>query len=190
MSSYDDESALSPYDDVLRSSSYGDTAPPPAIVAPTPSLRHLAATVRGRRQDLGLTQGELATRAGVSRPWLSELEGGKATAEIGLVLRVVEALGLRMELRAPDIADAAPERQPVDLDALLDDYEAEGGGPPGDGPPGGGGTRADGPDEARGDARGGSCAARDGNVDASGGSRDRDAEASDDPYVGRANDDA
>jgi HTH-type transcriptional regulator/antitoxin HipB len=154
-------------------------------MAPTPSLRHLAATVRGRRQDLGLTQGELAARAGVSRPWLSELEGGKATAEIGLVLRVVDALGLRMELRAPDVADAAPERQPVDLDALLDDYEAEG-----DGSRDGGGTRADGPDEARGDARGGSHAARDGNVDAFGGSRDAHTDASGDPHVRSANDDA
>lgn len=141
-------------------SPYGDTVPSSAIMAPSPALRHLAATVRGRRQDLGLTQEQLAALAGVSRPWLSELEGGKASAEIGLVLRVVDALGLRMELRAPDVADAVSERQPVDLDALLDDYEADG-----DAPSGGGDARSD-------------------------GSRDGHPDASDDPQAGRAHGDA
>lgn len=92
---------------------------------PSPALRQLAATVRGRRLDLGLTQGEVAARAGVSRQWLSGLEGGKAGAEIGLVLRVVDALGLRMELRTAGATEATAGRPAVDLDALLADYEAD-----------------------------------------------------------------
>jgi transcriptional regulator with XRE-family HTH domain len=39
----------------------------------------------------GMTQTDLAARARVSRRWLSDLESGKPTAEIGLVLKVVDA---------------------------------------------------------------------------------------------------
>jgi HTH-type transcriptional regulator/antitoxin HipB len=86
------------------------------------STQDLAAAVRGQRQNLALTQAELATRAGVSRPWLSEVEAGKPTAEFGKVIRLVDALGLTLELVAsgPGMDDAAA--QSVDLDAILDEY--------------------------------------------------------------------
>jgi HTH-type transcriptional regulator/antitoxin HipB len=86
------------------------------------STQDLAAAVRGQRQNLGLTQAELATRAGVSRPWLSEVETGKPTAEFGKVIRLVDALGLTLELVAsgPGVDDAPA--QSVDLDAILDEY--------------------------------------------------------------------
>lgn len=45
----------------------------------------LAAVARGRRLDLGWTQAETAGRAGVSRKWLSDLETGKATVDLGVV---------------------------------------------------------------------------------------------------------
>ncbi len=88
------------------------------------SIRDLAATARGCRQRLRLSQAELANRAGVSRAWLSEFEAGKPTAELGLVIRLLDALGLRL---AVDDGDPEPEDRsgstaPVDLDALLDDY--------------------------------------------------------------------
>jgi y4mF family transcriptional regulator len=69
--------------------------------------------LRDQRRDAGLTQADLAVRAGVSRRWLSDLEAGKPTAEVGLVLRVVAALGLILDLRL------APH-QDIDLDKLLD----------------------------------------------------------------------
>src|SRR5262249_46929089 len=62
------------------------------------SIREIAAAVRGRRHDLGLSQAELASRAGVSRKWISEFESGKSTAELGLVLRVLDVLGWSLEL--------------------------------------------------------------------------------------------
>jgi y4mF family transcriptional regulator len=58
--------------------------------------------MRGRRTDLGLSQVELARLAGVSRKWISEFEGGHLSAEIGLVLRVLEALGLAFEVVSSD----------------------------------------------------------------------------------------
>ena len=75
--------------------------------------------VRGRRRDLGLSQTELARRADVSRKWLNEFEkGGKPTAELGLVMRVFDALDLDIELSDRNRpGDATPGR--INLDALL-----------------------------------------------------------------------
>ena len=89
------------------------------------SIRDLAATARGRRVDLGLSQAELATRARVSRQWISEFESGKPTAELGLVIRLLDALGLRLnidERAGSKGGDQPPRSGTVDLDALLDDY--------------------------------------------------------------------
>lgn len=89
------------------------------------SIRDLAAAARGRRQSLGLSQAELAARARVSRQWISEFEAGKPTAELGLVLRLVDALGLRLNLDGPGVGSGGDQPQrsrTVDLDALLADY--------------------------------------------------------------------
>jgi len=86
------------------------------------SAGDLAAAVRGRRISLRLSQADLAKRAGVSRPWLSKVEAGRPTAEFGLVLRLLDALGLNLDLdegnRDRDNATTAS----VDLDVLLDEY--------------------------------------------------------------------
>lgn len=51
-----------------------------------------------RRVDLGLTQAEVASRAGVSRQWLIAAERGKETAELGRMLRVMRVLHLALEV--------------------------------------------------------------------------------------------
>ena len=83
------------------------------------SMRDLAATIRGRRHDLDLSQAELASSAGVSREWINELEAGKTTVEFGLVIRVLDALGLGF-----DIVDRveAPNKASANLDALLEEH--------------------------------------------------------------------
>jgi HTH-type transcriptional regulator/antitoxin HipB len=86
------------------------------------SIRDLAAAVRGRRIDLGLSQADLASRAGVSRKWIYEFEAGKATAEFGLLLRVLDALGLALELAPNDDTRASGGGETVDLDALIDEH--------------------------------------------------------------------
>jgi len=76
--------------------------------------RDLGLYVRERRRRLGLTQADLSASAQVSRRWVSDLEAGKSTAEVGLVFKVLHALDVRL--------DAAPnERGPddIDLDDLL-----------------------------------------------------------------------
>jgi HTH-type transcriptional regulator / antitoxin HipB len=86
------------------------------------SIRDLAAVVRGRRVDVGLSQAELASRAGVSRKWVYELEAGKATAEFGLILRVLDAMGLALEATATDDTGKSLQGSAVDLDGLIDEY--------------------------------------------------------------------
>ncbi|MBL8672558.1 MAG: helix-turn-helix transcriptional regulator [Alphaproteobacteria bacterium] len=60
----------------------------------------LGSLIRKRRQALRLSQGALAAQVGVSRQWLVEVERGKPRAEIGLVLRTLQALGVRLEAAA------------------------------------------------------------------------------------------
>jgi len=60
-----------------------------------------------------MTQIDLASRAGVSRPTLMRIESGHPRPEMDVVLRIVSALGLAI--------DAIPEPPaPIDLDALID----------------------------------------------------------------------
>ncbi len=80
----------------------------------------LGAMVRDRRGAVGMTQTALADRAGVSRRWLAALEAGKTTAEIGLVLRTLDALGLAVTV---DPAGETPGG--VDLDQILAAYDRE-----------------------------------------------------------------
>jgi HTH-type transcriptional regulator / antitoxin HipB len=87
------------------------------------SIHDLAAAIRGRRTDLGMSQAELAKRTGVSRKWIYEFEAGKPTAELGLLLRVLDALGLGIEL-TPSGRTAEAAEATVDLDAVIDEYRA------------------------------------------------------------------
>lgn len=90
------------------------------------SIRDVAAAVRGRRKELELNQAELARRARVSRKWVSEFEAGKSTAELGLVLRILDELGLQLELnKNPEtVGGSSRDRDEVDLDTLLNNLRA------------------------------------------------------------------
>ena len=74
------------------------------------SPRDLGLYLGERRRQLGRTQSDLSREAGVSRRWLSELEAGKATAEIGMVLRTMYALRLDLLARPFEVA---PDRVPA-----------------------------------------------------------------------------
>ncbi len=56
--------------------------------------------IRARRRELGYTQVELADRVGVGITYLSNLENGKETAEIGKALHVLKMLGLDLFVEA------------------------------------------------------------------------------------------
>lgn len=62
------------------------------------TAREIGESIRLRRKDLGLTQKELAAKSGTRERFISELERGKETAEVGKVLDLLDALGLETRL--------------------------------------------------------------------------------------------
>lgn len=58
------------------------------------TITQLAECIRKKRQALGLTQKRVAGLCGVGVRFLSELERGKKTIELGRALRVTLRLGL------------------------------------------------------------------------------------------------
>lgn len=59
-------------------------------------MASLGAYIREERKAKGLTQSELAEYCGVGINFVSNVERGKATAEIGKVMRLMDMLGLVM----------------------------------------------------------------------------------------------
>lgn len=57
------------------------------------SIADLGAYIRQERREQRLTQSELAGLSGVGLTFISQLENGKATAEVGKVLNVLSVLG-------------------------------------------------------------------------------------------------
>lgn len=58
----------------------------------------IGALVRARRKAAGLTQARAAGLAGVGIRFMSELERGKKTLELGLVLEVLERMGFELAI--------------------------------------------------------------------------------------------
>lgn len=52
-----------------------------------------------RRIELGLTQAELAQRIGAKQPGISRLESGTQNTTLGMLQRVADALGCRLDVR-------------------------------------------------------------------------------------------
>ncbi|WP_227462315.1 XRE family transcriptional regulator [Ilumatobacter sp. SYSU D60003] len=62
----------------------------------------MGAAIRARRQSAGLSATALAERAGVSQPYISQLESGKASPSINTLYRVANALGVTPQDLLPD----------------------------------------------------------------------------------------
>jgi DNA-binding XRE family transcriptional regulator len=67
---------------------------------PTNSPSALGAALRRRRVDLRITQDDLALSIGVNRKVIGQLEGGKETVQLDIVLRAARALGLNIGVEA------------------------------------------------------------------------------------------
>lgn len=69
----------------------------------------LGRAIKDARHESGLTQQQLAERAGISRAWLARVESGHRKAEIEYLMRTVAALGLTLALAPlpPDDTDPA-----------------------------------------------------------------------------------
>ena len=60
--------------------------------------KSFGAALRKRRKELGYTQGFLSDFSGLSVSFISDLENGKATAELGKALYLANLLGLDCSL--------------------------------------------------------------------------------------------
>jgi len=59
----------------------------------------MADIVRKARKNQGATQAEFASLCGVGVRFISELENGKPTVQLGKVLQVIKCLGLELSIR-------------------------------------------------------------------------------------------
>lgn len=55
--------------------------------------------LRRRRKELGYTQGFLSEFTGLSISFISDLENGKSTAELGKAIELASLLGMDLELK-------------------------------------------------------------------------------------------
>lgn len=78
-------------------------------IDPVGSWTDLGRSFKDARLKAGLTQQQLADRAGISRAWLARVESGHRKAEIEYILRTLSALGLSLALvpTPPDATDPA-----------------------------------------------------------------------------------
>lgn len=89
----------------------------------------LGAAIRAGRRAVGLDQAGLAARVGVQRQWIIKIESGKPTAEVGLVLRTLNALGLQVdvgEFLDKPTSSRPPAGLSYDIDAALERTRPDG----------------------------------------------------------------
>ena len=60
----------------------------------------IGTAIRKKRREDGLTLADAAALSGVGYRFMSDLENGKETAQVGKVLKVLTALGLNMTIEA------------------------------------------------------------------------------------------
>lgn len=58
--------------------------------------KELGEEIKKKRKSLGYTQTDISMRTGLSASFISEVERGKETAEIGKVLLLLSILGLNV----------------------------------------------------------------------------------------------
>lgn len=74
----------------------------------------IGAVVREARLSAGLSQTDLGQRIGASRFWVAQFERGKPSAELGLALKAMRALGLSVLIESKNLSHrgARPRVQP------------------------------------------------------------------------------
>ena len=60
--------------------------------------KSLGEEIRARRKELGYTQLKITEMTGISASFLSDLENGKTTVEIGKAIDLINLLGMNLNL--------------------------------------------------------------------------------------------
>jgi HTH-type transcriptional regulator/antitoxin HipB len=63
------------------------------------SSEELGRRIRKRRKEVGLNQADLALTSGTGVRFISDLENGKETCQLGKILKVACNLGFELELK-------------------------------------------------------------------------------------------
>lgn len=80
---------------------------------PLRTPEQLGALIRLKRNERNLSQAALAALLGVERKWVLRLEAGNSGAELGLVLKALDVLGIRASLSSGDAAPGRSGRAPA-----------------------------------------------------------------------------
>ncbi len=67
----------------------------------TKNPEQLGAAIRARRKQLKVTQKDLAMTCGTGLRFIVDLEKGKPSCQIGKILQVLQALGLKLQINNP-----------------------------------------------------------------------------------------
>ncbi len=62
------------------------------------NTKQLGTIIRAQRKQFKITQRDLALTSGTGTRFISDLEKGKQTCEIGKILQIVNSLGLKVSL--------------------------------------------------------------------------------------------
>jgi len=93
---------------------YGDIqiTAPPTPPSNTDLARHLGKRLRYLRAQLGITQDNLAARAGTDRTHLSRMENGKALPQLATLARLAFSLGVGIAEIVHGMPDLMKEHLP------------------------------------------------------------------------------
>lgn len=71
---------------------------------PLTSVQAAGVAIRTLRKRAGIRIDDFALTAGVSKQFMTDLENGKPTVQMGMVLSMLQRLGVRVRLDLPDDA--------------------------------------------------------------------------------------
>jgi DNA-binding XRE family transcriptional regulator len=98
---------------------YRDAAAEYAAIAELRKVNPLAAHLRERRFELGLTQSEVADAAGTSHTYISGLETGKRMPTIPVLIRVLAVLDEELRLVFERSTDGEADREEIRMSGEL-----------------------------------------------------------------------
>ena len=73
------------------------------------SINDIGNAVRKKRKEVGLTLADASALCGVGYRFLSELENGKPTLQLGKTLEVIAGLGLELRIGSKEWLDGRKE---------------------------------------------------------------------------------
>jgi len=76
----------------------------------TKNPEQLGAAIRARRKQLKVTQKDLAMTCGAGLRFIIDLEKGKPTCQVGKILQVIQALGLKLQISNPGVSTGQGEK--------------------------------------------------------------------------------